>query len=156
MGLIGHTYILLTYSHFSAVFLLVWVLLKNDLMKRGRHSRVEHNEMRKAATQADIYSAANSIAPNYLVALQSSLLPANTGFGNTRNCRAAARRYLKDKMSNPPHSNFSAMSLNASKSVEEETSEPSLFSETCEKAVPACPIMVTTNNQVTLFVHLEK
>lgn len=112
----GYIYDLLTYFHFSAVFLVSSALLKNDLMKQRKHYRAENNEMRKTAMKPDTYSLANSIAPNYLVALQSSLLPTNTSFGNTHNCRAATRRYLKDKMSNPPHSNFfSAMSLNASK-----------------------------------------
>lgn len=115
MELMEYIYILLTYFHFYTVFLVFLVLLKNDLMKQRRHYRVEYNEMKKIATKADIHSLVNSIVPNYLVALQSSLLPTNTSFRNTHNCRAAARRYLKDKMSNPPHSNFSAMSLNASK-----------------------------------------
>ena len=46
--------------------------------------------MRRIATEADTYSLVNSIVPNYLVALQSSLLPTNTSPGNTpHNCRAA-------------------------------------------------------------------
>ena len=46
--------------------------------------------MRRIATESDTYSLVNSIVPNYLVALQSSLLPTNTSPRNTpHNCRAA-------------------------------------------------------------------
>lgn len=105
------------------------VPLHTDLMRQRRHHRVAGNEGRRVAARADIYSLANSVVPNYPVASPSSLLSAGARFGNTDNCRAAARRYLKDKMSNPPHSNFSAMSLDASERGQEKTSGSSLFSE---------------------------
>lgn len=45
--------------------------------------------MRRIATEPDTYSLVNSIVPNYLAALQSSLLPTNTSPGNApHNCRA--------------------------------------------------------------------
>lgn len=98
----------------------------------------------------------NSIVSNYLAALRSSRLPTNTSRGNIpHNCRAAARRYLKDKMSNPLCPNFSAVSPNASEHVEEKTSEPSFSLETCKKSVTALPIMHHPKYQLTLFVHLE-
>lgn len=134
------------------------VLLNDDLMRQRRHYRVAYNEMRRIAAKADIYSLVNSVVPNYLVALPSSLLAASTGFENTDNCRAAARRYLKDKMSNPPHSNFSAMSLDASKRVEEKTSESSFFPETRETSMTcishrALPQITSCQS---VFVHLQK
>lgn len=97
--------------------------------------------MKRIPIKADTYSLVNSIVPDYL-ALQSSLLPTNTSFRNTpRNCRTAERRYLTDKMSNPQLSNFSAMSLNASKHMEKKTSGSSLFSAICEKSVAAFSLM---------------
>lgn len=75
-------YIVLTYIHSFAVFLVFWVLLKNDLMKqKQRPSRVGYQETRRTAAKADTYSLVNSIVPNYLVALQSSSLPTKTSFG---------------------------------------------------------------------------
>lgn len=44
---------------------------------------VPNNEMRRILTESDTYSLVNSVAPNYLVALQSSLLPTNTSPGST-------------------------------------------------------------------------
>lgn len=52
--------------------------------------------MRGTATEADTCSLANSIVPNYLAALPSSLLPTNTSSGNIpHNCRAAQDGTLK-------------------------------------------------------------
>lgn len=59
--------------------------------------------MRKTATTTDIYSFVNSLVPNYLVALPSSLLPTDTRVGNTAHyCGAALRSCLKDEPASTP------------------------------------------------------
>lgn len=122
--------------------------------KKKRHDRVEYNEMKRIPIKADTYSLVNSIVPDYL-ALQSSLLPTNTSFRNTpRNCRTAERRYLTDKVSNPQLSNFSAMSLNASNTWKRRLQDPACSLRFVRNLWLHFPSCITTNNQVTIFVHL--
>lgn len=79
------------YTLFSLIFTFLppsWcflVLLKIDLAKpkkqKNRHYRAEYNEMRRIATEADTYSGVNSVVPNYLAAVPSSLPPTSTSLG---------------------------------------------------------------------------